>query len=255
MAQEANQNTDSDLRKALFVQAINKLHESRNQFLTDYRQALQSNNLVAAINYVIRAQYATLSRIQCFLELNETNSAIQKLRSEVKDYREISQTIIRKLLGQHPAIFLHSAMSNEDVEKFFVTQRWLHGVGLTDHKQDLQIIHELRNDFWNQELIPDDGNIFTQISSDILTQLTTGKPAKRFTDKLTDLSERLTQAEIAIENYSRLESFELELRYIRLEGKRFDEWRNALSSEEIEEKGSGLGLILLDKPVLLEDVA
>lgn len=83
----------------------------------------------------------------------------------------------------------------------------------------MQVVEELRPSFWN-----------AKVSGKLERKLPWGHP-ELTVDMLT---EQLGQAEILIENFQRLEGYELELRSMRLS---VSEWEALVPAEELEQHG------------------
>ncbi|MBA3874232.1 MAG: hypothetical protein H0X30_34310 [Anaerolineae bacterium] len=239
IAQDALSIADAANRRQLAYQAISDLNLARLDLIKDIDQAIQSNNLQLAFEYLIRVMLATNSLSRIFLELDETDRARQRLTDGIKDITAQTRLIIRQALGDHPALFLRKEIKKEDMERFLTIEKWL------SNKTLLDIIDDLRVDFWNQDLVKDKG---VQIVSQI-----TRRPYQKFSDYLDEQVKSLSLFEILIENLQRLEGFELEIRCMRLKGKTFAEWNEETSSAAVNI--NGIGFVIPDEPIELDDVA
>ncbi len=77
--------------------AVDGLFEARENFLLDFEQSIKSSNndgqLQLARHSLIRAMYAEISRIRCYIAANDLNLAKQRLREDIPFFKSHSQTL------------------------------------------------------------------------------------------------------------------------------------------------------------------
>jgi hypothetical protein len=147
----------------------------------------------------------------------------------MQEFEKKSRVIVERWLGEHPALFLHKDIALEDMKRFIKVQRWLHSESESDPGLPLAALDDLRADFWNAEIVQDE-------YGDFLGQITR-RPARTLADRLEEMPDRLTQIEIVMENFRRLQGFEIELRSMRLSTDSFEEWQRL-------EQGESMGVIV-----------
>lgn len=232
---------DTTRHKAIRT-AIDGLYEARENFLIDFNKTVQkeitNERLLIAQQFLIRALYAEISRIRCYLADDDLELAKQRLNEANAIFKTNTERLIKLWLGQHPAAYFHKDVASEHLSRFLRIQQSLRGFSRNDPVTIFEILDEMRSDFWNEDAIKDEyGNVFGQI---------TRRPARKFSDRVKMLTENLTQCELLIENYERLQGFEMEIRTMRLS---FPEWANLVNEKEIEKKGVA---VIIDKDFLEE---
>jgi hypothetical protein len=209
------------------------LFESREHFLTDFQEALNEENLLKAYHFLIRAMYAETSRIHCFVIANDLKQAKQELQKSLPLFRERSQEMVKRWLGKHPAIFFHTEVSVEDLERFLSVQRWLYRddpfTSADDARILFDIMNEMRVDFWNSSVIEAE-------YADTVNRIVR-RPSRTFKDRITRHVADMEKAELVIENFERLMGFDLEIRSMRVS---FDEWNHQVSDEALQQHGMAL---------------
>ncbi len=213
--------------------AIDGLFVAREHFLEDFDKSLadatHQDNLLLAHQYLIRAIYAEISRIRCYLVGGDRDLAQKRLTEDIALLRSRTNKLIKLWLGETPAIYFHKDISAHNLDRFLRVQQWLKGVEGHDVRAIFEIINDARPEFWNQRILS---------SGSILTDLTSNLPLvgnKEPRDVI--LSKRLSQAEILIENMDRLYGFEIEMRTMRLS---LDEWESLVDTEKLDEYGAAL---------------
>ncbi len=224
-------------RESAVRTSVDGLYEARENFLLDFTHALSGeitdDKLLIAQHYLIRAQYAEISRIRCYIAADDLELAKRRLAESVPMFTRKSHLLISHWLGKHPAIFLHKDVPAEDMDRFLLIQRWMHNDDPFSTDDDARVIfnvlNSLREDFWNSSVIQDE-------YGDTLSKLTR-RPVRSFSDRMARLIDKLTHVEVIIENHQRLCGFELELRSMRLN---FDEWGHLVSEADLREHGVAL---------------
>jgi hypothetical protein len=240
-ARDAFESATPNQREQAIRSAVDGLYKARVNFLNDFQQAFDGavteNKLFIAQHCLIRAMYAEMSRIRCYIAANELNLAKQRLQESIPLFHRHSQTLVRHWIGEHPAIFFHKEISAENVDRFLQIQQWLYQdgdlAGLDKASILFRIVNDLRNDFWDMRVTEDE-------YGDALTRITR-RPVRTFKDRITKLTENLDQAEMVIENHQRLYGLDLELRSMRLS---FHEWEQIVPEADLREHDIG---IIVDK--------
>lgn len=255
-----------DNRKNAMRSAIDGLNTARDFFLEECQQLLNEplndQALVAAKYQLILAMHATACRSRCLLANEEVNTARNRLLESLPQFEQYTKQLVNGLLGKNPSIYFHRLIESSDLLCFLNVQQWLDADkdrSLTDPLDALvffQIVDKLRADFWNPELPPliEEDNSFTasiartsgQIVGDLVGRL---RPAESHgsapIDKADQLTANLAHAVILIENYQRLQGFELEIREFRLASgaNSFREWSNLVDEQNMRQHGA----IILDR--------
>lgn len=190
--------------------AIDGLYEARENYLDELNSLIQTGvsveRRILAHHYLMRAMYAEVSRIRCYLT-RSMDMAIKRLAEDIPRFRDLTVSLVKLWLGEKHAAYLYREMSQQHVQRFIAIKRWLSSPDdpfvVNPHTHLMDVMEELRPDFWNTEI----------------SRLFEGGirlPWDRPPYSQAVLAENLTQAEIAIENFQHLQGFELELRSIRL---------------------------------------
>ena len=214
--------------------AIDGLYEARENFLDELsllaRSGIVADQRALAQHYLLRAMYAEMSRVRCYL-IASVDTALKRLSEDMPRFRDITVTLVKAWLGDKPAAYFYRDMTASDVGRFIAIQRWLSepdDPNKIDRAHHLfELIDRLRPDFWNKEI----SGLFDGIRLP-WTQPPYSQPI---------LADQLTQAEIVIENFQHLQGFELELRSLRLSA---SDWDNLVSEQDLAEHGFA---IILDK--------
>ncbi|MGB7340750.1 MAG: hypothetical protein WBC91_17765 [Phototrophicaceae bacterium] len=213
---------ENDVYKQQAAQrAIDQLYKAQQQRLTDFDELISKSGdfdeFLQLQNYLLQAMMTSSMRTRCYLETNQTNVALSRLQDALREYLPRTQHLARKLLGQYPAMYFNSEISEEDFERYLAIEAWIRDI---DDVLPI-LVKEYRSQFWNKETI----------------KPLAGASAKPFWNRSNSDTEpthlkALTQMEILIENYNRLLGFELELASIRLS---FDEWETVVSNLESQD--------------------
>ncbi|MEQ8677898.1 MAG: hypothetical protein RLP44_03630 [Aggregatilineales bacterium] len=221
-ARDALESSDVVNRTQSARNAIADLYKSRQQFVINFNQIVSSSyayeTLLLAQQYLIRAMFAESSRAYCYLETHEYDLAKTRLTESINALKADVKTLVERWMGDRPAIFVHKDVSKEDLGRFFRIQLWLANDEETETKSLIDVLDDLRGDFWNGEMLK------AEYAS--IMKRVTRKPNSRHEDRVFELSDRLTQAEIVIENFNRLRGFELEMRSLRLS---HSDWKSQVS--------------------------
>jgi hypothetical protein len=222
-ARDVFEGENLDNRDNAMRSAVDGLYAARENFLDEFNRLLNQSDhgqmLIAAYHMLIRALYAEVSRIRCYLAGEDIELAKLRINEDMPRFAQYTKQLISRLMGDHPAIYLHQVIETPDAARFLRVQRWLR----TD---------DLRADFWKPDvvnLIEDEYGFPRRI-------------VKTTAEKVEGLVNRLNQAVILIENYERLLGFEMELREFRLASgaHSFQEWSRLVDEEKLKEYGIGI---------------
>jgi hypothetical protein len=238
-ARDALESTAIDNRTQSAHHAIGALYRAREQFIDDFSRSVEAafdyDNLLLAQQYLIRAMYAEAARVYCYLEIDEEELARKRLSEAVAEMEEGVKTLITHWLGKHPAIFMHKDVSKSDLERFLQIEVWLNTGGGFTLPTIVDILDEMREDFWNSEVTKAEyANVFKRV---------TRQADSSHKGRVSELSDRLMQAEILIENFNRLRGFDLELRALRLSHADWKAEVSALMSQDDVVKDQQMVLI------------
>lgn len=252
-ARDAFESNHAANRENAAQRAIDGLYEAREQLLEDFRAILQSelsfDRLQVGQHYLVRALYAETSRIRCYLINDETELAKKRLSEDLSALEQASHDLIKAWLGSFPAAYLHRDIPGDEMRRFMRIQRWLHdddpGTTVDDAEIFLQIIDQLRGDFWNQTALQNsNADLLKQLADSPLVRRIRGQLPAEAEDRIKVISERLNNAEVIIENIERLKGFGYELRSMRLS---VDAWDRLISEEDLNQHGIG---IIIDTDLL-----
>ena len=177
------------------AQATYELAVARSQLNRDLDELLSAEtspeNIDLALSYQVLAKKVCAMSVRLWLEIGEDAAASNRLSQCISKDKDLARRFVSKWLGNQPALFFHESVSDENFERYLNIERWLRG------NRDVlpEIVKAYRSSFWD---------------NDALSALySTG-----FNSKLIEppfYVSALTNAEILIENYQRLEGFEHEL--------------------------------------------
>lgn len=220
-----------DLSKGAVRSAINGLYEARENFFKEFQSSLESakipEQLLLAQQYLMRAFYAETSRIQCYLKAGDIQLAITRLREDKHRFEEAVYELINHWKGTYPAIFFHSDVPSDNLDRFLNVETWLRTKSYRKDPRILfDIINDYRDNFWNIDIL----------ENNIMKHLTfKGSTISETRNK--QLAHNLLQAEIMIENLERFYGFELEISEMRLS---VEEWNHLIDEEELAEHGTSI---------------
>lgn len=189
---------------------INNIIQAKNDRIKVLDKALESPKEILGVAGFILNQILYLLTLQVYTHKEEGkfDTARKQLQKGLEQYKPYAEKIITAKLGQYPSIYLHPKFELSDVKRFLRVRAWQ-----LDKKTDdvLEILDELRQEFWNDK-VPKaiEGNVLQKARDTLPINKT--DPASR----LNSLLEALTDAEAIIENFNRLQGFDLELREERL---------------------------------------
>ncbi len=214
--------------------AIDGLYEAQENFLSDFQAHLKRgaalDTLMLAQHVLLRAMYAGISRIRCYLIADERALARRRLLEVLPRFEEAVRSLVTAFLGSKPALYFYKDVTQDDLRRFFAIQHWLRDAEgtLPEALAIFQIVDELRPFFWNSTVIEDEYRAPIEM---ILR-----RPELRLQDRLSEIPKRLEQCEILIENMHRLLGFESEIRSLNLS---LDEWQSLVPDSDLDLHGFG----------------
>ena len=188
------------------ARAAYELAVARSQLNRDLDELLMAEmnpeNSNLAMSYQILSMKVCAMSVRLRLEIGEDEAATNWLSQCVGEHKIHARSFVSKWLGNQPALFFHESVSDEYFERYLNIERWLRG------KRDVlpEIVKAYRSSFWDKDAIA------ALYSGGLNSQLI----------ELPFYDSALTNAEILIENYQRLEGFEHELESMCLPT--FEQW-------------------------------
>lgn len=240
-ARDVFESRESGYRDAAARSAIDGLYEARMLFMHDFDEVMKTadspDEWQIAQHYLIRAMYAEMSRIRCYLIAGSLETARTRLAEDRPIFRDATVTLVTRWLGKHPAIFFHKDVSEALLNRFLGVQHWLSmpdsTTSISKHQLLSQALLQYRSDFWNDEVIQEDfRNTLLRLPNTGLAQ------------RLKALPDAMAQIELLIENYQHLLGFDLELATIRLS---VEYWDKLVDHNELEQYGAA---VVIDKEAL-----
>lgn len=198
-------------------------------------------------NNILQAMQLDTLRSRCLLEIDEVRRAKDYLLDRLRAYSETSRLLIHRHLGVHRAVYFHKSVRETDLFRYLAIERWL----CEDEHRLLQIILANRHDFWNHD-VADDSRIVKPNRSHRVHL-----PFRKKDDSDENPHiDALTQSELLIENYRRLQGMHAEVEAIERLGITHAEWEQqqdeALAKAEINLAEHQDYVLLVDKQWLAQ---
>ncbi len=199
---------------------------ARGQLIEDLDKLLSAEmnaaNMDLAMNYQVLAMRVCAMGTRLRLEIGEDEAAIDWLSKCVSGHKSRARSFVKRWIGSRTALFFHESVNDEYLERYLDIERWLR------ERQDVlkEVISENRRDFWKDEAV---SALYT-------------RGINRRLEENPYYVKSLDRAEILIENFQRLQGYELELKSMRSP---FKEWE-ALNSALIE-KHDGYVMLVSDE--------
>ncbi len=234
-ARDVFETGNSGYRTAAAQAAINGLFQALTHFMQDCRDSLSSGDTpqhwLLAQQYLVRAMYAEVTRIRCYMMVGDLDMARGRLAEERVQFRDACMDLVRRWLGKYPAVYFHKDVPEDLLNRFLMVQHWLTApddVFSVSKQQVLsQSLLEHRGDFWESR-----ANFWDAHPSRVdLRQKILRSPGAQRAQKLSDLTNAVTQAELLIENYQHLAGFSLELAEMRLS---LEQWEGLVDQAELD---------------------
>ncbi len=189
---------DKSTKQQKTVVVIDRLTEARLQLLKHCEELLdkiQPDESELPLQHHIIAMRITILMAHCWEEIGEYELAREDLNEDLERHKSSVRSYIQKCMVD-PALYFHKSVSSNYFERFLNIERWLRG------KRDVlpELVNEHRSSFW-------DSGAVSSIHEGFLNSKLAEIPFYR---------KAIPHAEILIENYRRLEGYEMELAAGRL---------------------------------------
>jgi hypothetical protein len=229
-------------RSAAYRSALDGMNNAKLHFLEDYRiyhQKSEENaqHLELAHIMLTQALYASSMRIKCYVANEDFKLAHDDIREDLTIFKKEITALIHSLLEKHGAVYFHGAVGEETLDRFLCIQGWLEDKDLQDPRILFELVNRYRPDFWNPGIIEDDYG--EHVSGRVRRIIQ--RPEQRFEDRVKTFNRALTSCELLIENYNRLEGFDIEVRSERLSN---PEWQEKANMDNMSYDTSALKLLL-----------
>lgn len=210
--------TSEEYKHEAVAEITYELAVARGQLIRDldnlFSAEINPANIELATQYQVLAMKVCAMGVRLRLEIGEDEAAIDWLSKCVPGHRTRARSFIQKWIGRRRALYFHESVDDEYFDRYIDIERWLRG------KRDVlkDVIHDNRHDFWESEAIGDlySGGLNRQLLEEPLHH-------KSF-----------HEAEILIENFQRLQGFELELNSMCYP---FKQWEKFGSEEYSSQSG------------------
>ena len=174
------------------------LLETKEHLRVEFNRLLRSTEFVDRQEQAIRlhalSMQVAVMTVRSWLEIGEENLAVEWLRGVLHAHKERTRLLVSRLLGYSTALYFHESVSEEYFERYLSIESWLRG------RRDIlrELVQYSRRMFWNEDAI------------DSLFVIMPVNRKELINDPFYVRS--IPLAEVAIENYQRLEGFDLELK-------------------------------------------
>ncbi len=196
---------DPEYKRLMVGQVTDRLLEAREHLRVDFNELvacdMKPQEAEQAMRYMILSMQVATMIVRAWLEIGEVDLALEWLCGILGGQKERTRIFVNTQLGDLRALYFHESVSDEDFDRFINVERWLRGKRVVLP----EIVKEHRNEFWKDDTLVD-------LFSGGLNSYHIEPP---FYEK------SLENAELLIENYQRLEGYELELKSMCLP---FPEW-------------------------------
>lgn len=116
---------DPQTRRVSALQAINRFLEAEHHY-TDLADVEIANRSQVADDYLATLCLAYVTEVRCYLELNELDTALQRLGEGIAALRPRFEAHTRTLLTGNPAAYLHPGLKGRvDLARLAAVYRWL----------------------------------------------------------------------------------------------------------------------------------
>lgn len=264
--------TNAETRRVSSMQAINRFLEAEHHY-TNLSDIEISNQSQVADDYLSTLCLAYVTEVRCYLELDELETAIQRLQDGLNVLRPRFEAHAKTLLTSNPSAYLHPCLKRQiGLKRLTNVYRWLtpgidettvfeaqrdNIVQLIQHPQDCEnalppaIRLPVKSRFFSKKIIAEFAGQFGKKHwargvRDFIDHLPSkaGRQIKKEIPQDSDdeifsrLPETMQLIEAMIENCSRFEIYLSELIAVRKLGMTFKEWRQ-ISPKDMPEPRAG----------------
>ena len=187
---------DFDQRQAMLANVINELVKAQQLLLLDIDGALSANRLNSTNKMIAAFQALSTMESRCLADSGNKKQAAERLKANAEALRPNVRRLVKRLVGDNSALYLHESVSNDYLERYIQIQSWLTG----EREVWETVIKEARKDFWNEKATE---RLF--------------RTARRFLHTWQELRKdpfyikAIPQTEQLIESFQRFESYALDL--------------------------------------------
>jgi len=210
--------------------AIERFEELIQEFSRNFYGVIEES-VDKASYYLQQAMLASSYRARAYIQIDEKDLAKSYIAKDVVTFKEATNKLVNMLIGEKSAIFFHKDVESSDLQRYLDIMEGINQKSLHD------IIMDVRHDFWNTKIVHEPFH----------RRLPKISKSRNFKEEIPVL---LDQIEIAIENYNRLESIDMEIRYLRLTKQTYHEWNSKVNQADLDEHK--VAILHLSKPVALE---
>lgn len=239
-ARDAIETKQATTRETAVRSAIDGLFKAQKTFFREFEESMSKvktdkRHLPLAHQHLISAAYALISRVRCYAVTGDMDIAKRRFKEELPQFRIYAESLINACLGENPALYFHSAIDEDRLDRFLQVQRWLLETPSNDKRWLFKAVDKFRGEFWNEAINPERDRSPIAVLNRFMPN-----DIKNITDQMDD---GLSQAEVVMENMDRLRGFELELSTMRLS---MEDWNDLVSVQDLEKHG---GAIIVDPEI------
>jgi hypothetical protein len=268
LASNALTMSSAETRRVSSMQAINRFLVAEHHY-TDLVDIEIANQSQIADDYLATLCLAYITEVRCYLELNELDVALHRLREGVSALRPRYEQHVRTLLTSNPSAYLHPSLKGQiDLARLARIYLWL-----APEMDDNAVFEAQRENLFTLAKRPEDWMaslppaIQLPVKSSLLSAKSISEAAARFADmvnavptlaagRLTtlwrdrarpssepafDVFARLAEATLLIESMieqcSRFEAYVAELEAVKMAGMTFEDWRQLAPADAQPQTG------------------
>ena len=142
-----------EYRKQMVGNVAHALNASVDHLVRDTDELLageaEGDSLKQARAIIMLAFHLETVAARCFVEVEELDAARARLREGYDELQPRVASLVKKLVGDRPALYFHESVDEAWLERYISIERWLRG------EQDVlpAILRDYRSDFWNEGAI------------------------------------------------------------------------------------------------------
>jgi len=265
-----------EARQASTMQAINRFLEAEHHY-TNLADIEITNQSQVTDDYLATLCLAYVTEVWCYLELDELETAIQRLQDGLSAIKPRFEKHVRTLLTSNPAAYLHPVLNDQiSLQRLTRVFRWL-----SPDTDEVQVFENQRENlfnlanapqawldslppairlpvksrFFNPQLLVDFAEQFDKrrwakgfkgLMNKLPTKVAEARSprektfARAATDPILRLPETLEIIESMMEDCSRFEIYLAELQTIKASGMTFQEWRRLTPRDGASQPASDL---------------
>lgn len=236
--------TNSDNRRDMAIQAINRFLEAQHVYTGLLNSELEQGSQIAD-EYLLTLGLAYVAEARCYLELDEFDSAMRRFNAGQAVLRHRTQKYVKLLLTSNPSVYLHPRFQEQiDLTRLTQVYKWI------DPSMDENSVFNLlrqdifqwrsNRDKWVESLAPAilikeevKGGLFGPNNSDLGNEVF---------KRLPSIFEVI---ESTIETCQRFATYQTEINAITQLGMSFSDWEELKPSESATSNSSGNVMFIL----------